>query len=89
MNGPGSHYPPLSGRDDREGKANWQTRSGREKMGQRAKAACLCLLPQTKGWRKMISAGRRERLRKNDGLSMEGDENERAYEIVCVADESG
>jgi hypothetical protein len=58
-------------------------------MGERAKAACLCLLPQTKGWRKMISAGRRERLRKNDGLSMEGDENERAYEIVCIADESG
>jgi len=37
----------------------------------------------------MISAGSRERLRKNDGLSMEGDENERAYEIVCIADESG
>jgi len=37
----------------------------------------------------MISAGCRERLRKNYGLSMEGDENERAYEIVCTADESG
>jgi len=37
----------------------------------------------------MISAGCRERLRKNDGISMEGDEHERAYEIVCIADESG
>lgn len=89
MDGPGSHCPPLSGRDDREAKANWQKRSGRENMGQRAKAACICLLPWTKGWRKMISAGCRERLRKNYGLSMEGDENERAYEIVCTADESG
>ena len=38
MDGPGSHCPPLSGRDDREAKANWQTRSCREKMGQRAKS---------------------------------------------------
>jgi len=37
----------------------------------------------------MIQPDARERLRKNDGVSMEGDENERAYEIVCVADESG
>lgn len=38
MDGPGSHCPPLSGRDDREAKANWQKRSGRENMGQRAKS---------------------------------------------------
>ena len=78
----------------REGTTERQKPTGRRDLvgriwGRGQKAACLCLLPWTKGWQKMISAGCRERLTKNDGLSMEGDENERAYEIVCTADESG
>ena len=84
-----SHNSPLSGRDGRGRRATWQKRSGREGMGQRAKVAHLCCLPQIKGWQERKSAGYRERLKKIDGISREGDEHERAYEIICIADESG
>ena len=57
--------------------------------GTDCKMACLCRLPQTEGWHEKISAGLQGAAEKNDGLSMEGDEHERAYEIVCIADESG